>query len=96
MNRQFQLIDVFHEGQFSGNPLAVVSNAEGLSSEEMQRITLLVEFFRDNFSPSADGRRRGLPRPYFYIGTRNAVCRTPDLGELSRLAYGRRNATQRK
>ncbi len=39
MNRQFQLIDVFHEGQFSGNPLAVVLNAEGLSTEEMQQIT---------------------------------------------------------
>ena len=39
MNRRFQLVDVFHDQPFSGNPLAVILDAEGLSSEEMQRIT---------------------------------------------------------
>lgn len=40
MNRRFQLVDVFHGQQpFSGNPLAVVLDAEGLTTEEMQRIT---------------------------------------------------------
>ncbi len=38
MGRRFQLVDVFHDGPFSGNPLAVVLDAEGLSTEEMQRI----------------------------------------------------------
>ncbi|MCM8750271.1 PhzF family phenazine biosynthesis protein [Thermomicrobiaceae bacterium CFH 74404] len=38
MSRRFQLVDVFHEQQFSGNPLAVILDAEGLSTEEMQRI----------------------------------------------------------
>lgn len=38
MSRRFQLVDVFHEQPFSGNPLAVILDAEGLSSEEMQRI----------------------------------------------------------
>ncbi len=38
MGRRFQLVDVFHGGPFSGNPLAVVLDAEGLSTEEMQRI----------------------------------------------------------
>jgi len=39
MDRRFQLVDVFHDGPFSGNPLAVVFDAEGLSTEDMQRIT---------------------------------------------------------
>lgn len=39
MNRRFQLVDVFHDGPFSGNPLAVVLDSEGLSTEEMQQIT---------------------------------------------------------
>ena len=38
MSRHFQLVDVFHDGPFSGNPLAVVLDAEGLAPEEMQRI----------------------------------------------------------
>ena len=33
------MIDVFGSGPFSGNPLAVVHDAEGLSDEEMLRIT---------------------------------------------------------
>src|ERR1044072_4234725 len=38
MRLQFQTVDVFTAERFSGNPLAVVLNAEGLSSEQMQRI----------------------------------------------------------
>ncbi|EZQ17102.1 phenazine biosynthesis protein PhzF [Halopseudomonas bauzanensis] len=39
MKRRFQQIDVFGAKPFLGNPLAVVLDAEGLSTEEMQRIT---------------------------------------------------------
>lgn len=39
MLRRFQQIDVFGAAPFSGNPLAVVLDAEGLSTEEMQRFT---------------------------------------------------------
>ncbi|MCO5785987.1 phenazine biosynthesis protein PhzF [Pseudomonas sp. G11-1] len=39
MKRCFQQIDVFGAKPFLGNPLAVVLDAEGLSTEEMQRIT---------------------------------------------------------
>src|SRR3954467_15556997 len=38
MRLQFQTVDVFTADRFSGNPLAVVLNAEGLSSEQMQAI----------------------------------------------------------
>ncbi len=37
--RAFELVDVFGVARFLGNPLAVVHAAEGLSIEEMQRIT---------------------------------------------------------
>lgn len=39
MKRRFQLVDVFSDWPFLGNPLAVVFDADGLSTEEMQRIT---------------------------------------------------------
>lgn len=37
--RSFELVDVFGAEPFLGNPLAVVHAAEGLSTDEMQRIT---------------------------------------------------------
>jgi PhzF family phenazine biosynthesis protein len=39
MNRPFQLIDVFHDGAFSGNPLAVVLGADDLCTSAMQTMT---------------------------------------------------------
>jgi len=39
MVRPFRLIDVFGTDSFTGNPVAVIADAEGLSSEEMQQIT---------------------------------------------------------
>jgi trans-2,3-dihydro-3-hydroxyanthranilate isomerase len=38
MRLQFETVDVFTQHRFSGNPLAVVLNAEGLSSQQMQSI----------------------------------------------------------
>jgi PhzF family phenazine biosynthesis protein len=39
MRRRFQQVDVFAPRPFTGNPLAVVLDSEGLSTEEMQRVT---------------------------------------------------------
>ena len=38
MRLQFQTVDVFTADRFAGNPLAVVLNADGLSSQQMQAI----------------------------------------------------------
>src|SRR6266700_2439726 len=38
MRLQFQTVDVFTSDRFAGNPLAVVLNAEGLSTQQMQAI----------------------------------------------------------
>lgn len=39
MRRRFQQVDVFAPRAFTGNPLAVVLDAEGLSTEEMLQVT---------------------------------------------------------
>lgn len=38
MKLQFTTVDVFTDRQFGGNPLAVVTNAQGLSTERMQAL----------------------------------------------------------
>ena len=63
LNRSFQLVDVFHDGPFSGNSLAVVLNADGLSTGEMQRITRWLNLSETTFllpptTPEADYRVR--------------------------------------
>jgi PhzF family phenazine biosynthesis protein len=39
MTRPFHLVDVFHDGPATGNPLAVVSGADDLSTGQMQHLT---------------------------------------------------------
>lgn len=63
MQRRFQQVDVFASGPFSGNPLAVVVDGEGLSTEEMaafSRWTNLSEttFLLPPTMPEADYRVR--------------------------------------
>lgn len=63
MQRRFQLVDVFHNGAFSGNPLAVVFDADDLSTEQMQHMTQWFNLSETAFlvapaSPQADYRVR--------------------------------------
>lgn len=63
MLRRFQQIDVFATKPFSGNPLAVVLDAEGLSTEEMQHFARWTNLSETTFllpatSPEADYRVR--------------------------------------
>jgi PhzF family phenazine biosynthesis protein len=63
MRRRFQQIDVFASDPLSGNPLAVVHDAEGLSTEEMQQFTRWMNLSETTFllpptSPDADYRVR--------------------------------------
>jgi PhzF family phenazine biosynthesis protein len=63
MPRPFQLVDVFGQGDFSGNPLAVVLDADGLDGETMQRITRWLNLSETTFllpptTPDADYRVR--------------------------------------
>jgi PhzF family phenazine biosynthesis protein len=63
MRRRFQQVDVFSPEPFLGNPLAVVLDAEGLSTEEMRRFSRWTNLSETTFllpptSPQADYRVR--------------------------------------
>jgi PhzF family phenazine biosynthesis protein len=63
MARRFSQVDVFGSGPCSGNPVAVVLHAEGLSTEEMQRFARWTNLSETTFvlppsSPGADYRVR--------------------------------------
>jgi len=63
MPRRFQTVDVFHDTPFSGNPLAVVFDADDLSTEDMQAITRWLNLSETTFllppsTPEADYRVR--------------------------------------
>jgi PhzF family phenazine biosynthesis protein len=63
MPRRFAQVDVFGHGPCSGNPVAVVLDAEGLSTEEMQRFARWTNLSETTFvlppnDPGADYRVR--------------------------------------
>lgn len=57
MGREFFITDVFHHGAFSGNQLATVVDAEGLSGEEMELITREFDFSETTFLMGGDSAR---------------------------------------
>ncbi|HEU0300908.1 MAG TPA: PhzF family phenazine biosynthesis protein [Longimicrobium sp.] len=63
MRRRFQQVDVFSPHPYSGNPLAVVVDGEGLTTEEMQHFSRWTNLSETTFllpptSPEADYRVR--------------------------------------
>lgn len=63
MLRRFQQVDVFGDRPLSGNPLAVVLDGDGLSTEEMQRFARWMNLSETTFllrptSEDADYRVR--------------------------------------
>lgn len=59
MQRRFRLVDVFGDRPLKGNPLGVVIDSEGLSTEDMLEITRWLDFSETTFlsppsTPSAD------------------------------------------
>src|SRR5438105_15646234 len=57
MERRFVTVDVFTARRFGGNPLAVVLDAEGLSTAEMQSIAAEFNLAETTFVlPSKDAR----------------------------------------
>ncbi|MFT7260637.1 MAG: trans-2,3-dihydro-3-hydroxyanthranilate isomerase [Glaciecola sp.] len=49
MKYRFYTCDVFTDVRFGGNPLAVLSNAEGLSSQKMQQIAREFNYSESTF-----------------------------------------------
>lgn len=63
MPRPYYLVDVFGTGPFTGNPLAVVQDAEGLTTDEMQAIARWFNLSETTFllnpaNPAADYKAR--------------------------------------
>jgi PhzF family phenazine biosynthesis protein len=63
MHRRFSQVDVFGSGSFSGNPVAVVLDAEGVTGEEMQRFAAWTNLSETTYvlpptDPEADYRVR--------------------------------------
>ncbi len=59
--RTLHIVDVFAEQRYSGNPLAVVTHADGLADDEMQAIAAEINFSETTFVASqanADGSHR--------------------------------------
>lgn len=61
--KPFRMVDVFGHGPFSGNPVAVVHDADDLSTEQMQRISAWTNLSECTFvlaptDPAADYRLR--------------------------------------
>lgn len=59
MPRPFRLVDVFGTDPLTGNPLAIIADAEGLSGDQMQAMANWLDFAETTFllppeSPSAD------------------------------------------
>lgn len=61
MSHRFHIVDVFAEKPYSGNPLAVVLDADDLSVETMQRLAAEMNFSETTFvmsAPEPDGGYR--------------------------------------
>jgi PhzF family phenazine biosynthesis protein len=56
VNRRFQIVDVFHDQPFTGNPLAVVLDSDGLTPEKMLQVTRWLNFSETTFllPPTSD------------------------------------------
>ena len=88
MRRRFQQLDVFVDVPFYRKPLAVVVDAEGMSTEEMQHLAGWTNLFETAFllpaeAPGADYRVRlvNLVGELPFAGTSHA-------GSLSRMVGG--------
>ena len=68
MQRRYITVDVFTDRAFGGNPLAVVLDAEGLSTEQMQAIATEFNYSETTFVlPPADPSQADLPCTLLYL-----------------------------
>ncbi len=80
MKRRFRQVDVFGEDPFTGNPVAVALDAEGLNDEEMRRFSVWTNLSECTFvlpptDPAADYRVR-----IFSLNTELPFAGHPTLG----------------
>ncbi|MEN6577956.1 MAG: PhzF family phenazine biosynthesis protein [Phycisphaerales bacterium] len=76
----FHIVDVFAEQKYAGNQLAVILNAQGLASEEMQRIAKEMGFSETSFILSDTPRDDGYDVRIFTPGEEVPFAGHPTLG----------------
>ena len=79
-NRTFYIVDVFAEHKYSGNQLAVVTEPDGLSPEQMLQITREMHFSETTFAWSNRQANGGFPVRIFTSGAEVPFAGHPTLG----------------
>ena len=79
-NLTFYIVDVFAEGKFSGNQLAVVKDADGLSDIRMQQIAREINFSETTFTLSDEERNGGFDVRIFTPNEEVPFAGHPTLG----------------
>lgn len=78
--RQFYIVDVFAESKYAGNQLAVVRNAAGLSTEEMQTIAKEMNYSETTFVLSDEENNGGYDVRIFTVNEELPYAGHPTLG----------------
>jgi len=86
MKLKFHTLDVFTARKFSGNPLAVVLDAEGLSTEQMQTITKEFNLSETTFVMKPDDPANTAKVRIFFPGGEMPFAGHPTLGTAVLLA----------
>ena len=88
--RPFLQVDVFSSGPYSGNPVAVVLDADDVDNDDDAAPRQLDEPVRDHVRASAHDRGRRLSGAHLHARHRAAVRRPSDAWNVSRVAATRR------
>lgn len=80
MSNRFFIVDVFAEGPYSGNPLAVVLDADNLSADTMQKLAAEINFSETTFVGSIPGPEGGYRVRIFTPAREIAFAGHPILG----------------
>ena len=94
MDRPFAQVDVFISEPGLGNPVAVVLDGDGLSTDAMQRFARWTNLSETTFVAAADDARGRLPRPDLPPRGGAAVRGPPDARDVPRVARGGRRAAR--
>lgn len=80
MPRPFYIVDVFAEERYTGNQLAVIQDAAGLSDAEMQRIAQEMNYSETTFILADEAGENGYPVRIFTPETELPFAGHPSLG----------------
>ena len=78
--RKFKLVDVFGDGPFAGNPLGVVTDADGLDTADMQRIANWLNLSETTFLLPPTGERADYRVRIFTVDRELPFAGHPTLG----------------